>query len=253
MYSGRTAPLRYPSEDFTAAAVKANKGRASDDLINPWLKKTKAKEPALVERQKQEAALLEKTRARKASHRSKKATGTKDSRVLPPKTTVVKTMFAENSQWLNKVEQVVKAASPNTKITKNNTTPSTSKITNHFKAGKVTPPSATASSKKNEPTKPTHQRVGGTAHNIATNPYNKDTKQSTETTKSITEEMEMEKTKDSSATNTTKESTMKKITDIFPKQSASFADAASGKTFERIMQKYTRRFAVSFNVQIKID
>ena len=45
-----------------------------------------------------------------------------------------------------------------------------------------------------------------------------------------------------------------KITDIFPsKQTASFVDAINGKTFKRVTKKYTRRFAVSFNVQIKID
>ena len=47
---------------------------------------------------------------------------------------------------------------------------------------------------------------------------------------------------------------MTKITDSFPsKQIASFADATRGKTFERVTQKYRRRFAVSFNIQIKID
>ena len=64
MYLGRTAPLRYPSEDFTAAAVKANKGRASNDLINQWQKKIKAKEPELVEFQKKEAETIAKTMAK---------------------------------------------------------------------------------------------------------------------------------------------------------------------------------------------
>ena len=73
----------------------------------------------------------------------------------------------------------------------------------------------------------------------AKNPYTKEGKKPTETPKSITEEMDMEKASEPAATKmTTKESTMKnmKITEMFPsKQSVSFANAASGKTFERIM------------------
>ena len=84
----------------------------------------------------------------------------------------------------------------------------------------------------------------------AKNPYAKESKKPTETPTSITEEMDMEKASKPVATKIKNT----KITEMFPsKQSVSFADAPNGKTFEHIMQKYTRQFAVSFNVQIKID
>ena len=68
MYSGRTSPLRYLKEDFMADAVKANKGRVANDLINPWQKKIKAKEPELVEFQKQEAEPIAKTMAKNVNN-----------------------------------------------------------------------------------------------------------------------------------------------------------------------------------------
>ena len=41
--------------------------------------------------------------------------------------------------------------------------------------------------------------------------------------------------------------------DVFPsKQDTSFADAIKGHTFERVLKKYTRLLAVSFNVSTKI-
>ena len=47
--------------------------------------------------------------------------------------------------------------------------------------------------------------------------------------------------------------TTTKITEICPpKPNVSFADATNGKTFEHVVRKYTRHFAVSFNVQTKI-
>ena len=49
MYSGRSSPLRDPCDDFIADAVEANKGQKGKDLINPWQKKIKAKEPQLLQ------------------------------------------------------------------------------------------------------------------------------------------------------------------------------------------------------------
>ena len=178
MFSGRTAPLRYPSEDFTADAVKANKGRSKNDLINPWQKKVKAKEPTLVKAQQKEA---KKIASRKQQERTTKKT-------------VASTMFASNSQWLDKVEEVVKAASPigNRKDPKQ--TPPASKITNHFKPGKVTPPPAKNDLVKKQHTVPNNHKASAQQENsrITNNPYAKGATKSKDSLKSLAEEMDME-------------------------------------------------------------
>ena len=74
-----------------------------------------------------------------------------------PKKKVATTIFTANTQWLNRVEKVLKAASPTTKrINTDNPNPNPNPNPNHFKAGKVTPPSAKVSPMRNKSTASTN-------------------------------------------------------------------------------------------------
>ena len=253
MYSGRSAPLRDPSSDFIADAVDANKGRKGKDLINPWQRKIPAKEPKLLQLQKERAEQLEKNKGEEGRNKTpsrwkeqiKKSIEKGSSLKQPkdneerstPKKTLVKTMFSANQQWLNQAESVAKSATahtdketpPQKKIGSGKT--SATKITNHFQTSKVTPASTTSENKK------------------GANPY-----------KTSTKDKDIQKTGNAVAQaiqdeeNPQQQKTQTKMDKIFPhKHDVSFADAMKGHTFERVMRKYTRRLAVSFNVTIKIE
>ena len=267
MYSGRNAPLRDPSDEFIADAVKANKGRKTNELINPWPKKQRSKEPKLIEVQKAKEKTIATTTAKAEKISNEQgypkttapyATGTS---VLKPvherkydtshKKTVAPTMFAANQQWLNRAEKVITMASTQQKENKNESTPSPSKITAHFKSSKVTPPLVSTGSKARS------NKKQASTNKTLENPY-KPSGNGGQKPLSVQEAIVMEPTGEESEDQTKptngSRKTDSKITDTFQsKQSASFADAISGKTFERVMKKHTRRFAVSFNVQIKID
>ena len=255
-YSGRTAPLRDPCNEFIADAVEANKGRKGKNLINPWPRKTVPKEPALLQLQKEQAKQQENN---KTEATSKAATsrwkeqikksiekGSVFKKKNQPKKTVAPTMYSANKEWHDKVEKIVKTASPlkgpgkpqtNQVKPNDNATPPKkqtgsektveTKITKHFK---VTPTSTTSELKK------------------GLNPYKTAKKDSeiknmgNEVAQAINEEETPHQGKKQT-----------KVDKIFPpKQETSFADAMKGKNFERVLRKYTRRLAVSFNVTIKI-
>ena len=250
MYSGRTSPLRDPSDDFISEAVMVNKGRKCKELINPWQKKIKAKEPALLQLQQEQVEKTKKNKQAEGSDKNPsrwkeqikqsvqagsvfKKTEDKEHGKSQQKK-LAKTAFSANQQWLNKAESVVKAASsgkephsPPVKKTGSGKT-TTEKITKHFKTSKVTPPM---------PATPK-----------GTNPYKtaiKEVEMNT-TCKEVARAIQEENPKNERTKQTT-------VDQIFPKKTdVSFADAIKGVTFERIMQKHTRRLAVLFNVTIKI-
>ena len=106
-------------------------------------------------------------------------------------------MYAANQQWLNKAEKVVKMASPKHKKSRNDNTPSPSKITTHFKSSKLTPPSVTnTDTSPKDPSKSNKRAFINLLSNQKTqNPY-KNVDIGGNKTPSITEAIAMKTTSD---------------------------------------------------------
>ena len=193
----------------------------------------------------------------KSNEQNKKGTNEDDHRIISPQTGQrkeiqpdftphgTKNNFCGKSTMVKQSRESSKDGFTKQLEKQKRKTPSQSKITTHLQASKVTPPRKT-------PTGETNLKDTSSLKN----PYK--TRTTTDTDKpSINKAIAMETTPevtDKEPSNDQLKKKDTKITDIFPsKQTASFVDAINGKTFKRVTKKYTRRFAVSFNVQIKID